>query len=139
MKIAMVGSGYVGLVSGACFAASLETGSGKMDVPVTVRIDNAIEYQEIAGFGATTLAGIMLTENGLRDMLGATLRHQAIKAVYHDVGLTLGSLELWLEPSDAGLMVRVDDIDAALPALRRSASRGGRAARTARANTLELP
>ena len=88
------------LISGACFAASLETGSGKMDVPVTVRIDNAIEYQEIAGFGATTLAGIMLTENGLRDMLGATLRHQAIKAVYHDVGLTLGSLELWLEPAN---------------------------------------
>ncbi|WP_303286353.1 hypothetical protein [Marinobacter sp. SS8-8] len=88
------------LISGACFAASLETGSGKMDVPVTVRIDNAIEYQEMAGFGATTLAGIMLTPNGPRDMLGATLRHQAIKAVYHDVGLTLGSLELWLEPAN---------------------------------------
>ncbi|MCR8915760.1 hypothetical protein FDP08_03725 [Marinobacter panjinensis] len=87
---------------GACAASpySLPADSGKQVETINVRIDNAIEYQEMAGFGATTLAGIMATGNGVRDLLNSGLRDQAVKAVYDDVGLNLGSLQLWLEPKN---------------------------------------
>lgn len=88
------------LILAACTATPLEPNSKKTVKPVTVRIDNAIEYQEIDGFGATTLAGIMGTGNGVRDLLDTSLRDRAIEAVYGDVGLNLGNLDLWQEPSN---------------------------------------
>jgi O-glycosyl hydrolase len=74
--------------------------SEKTTKTVNVRIDNAIEYQEMAGFGATTLAGIMVTGNGVRDLLDSSLRDQALKAIYGDVALNLGNVELWQEPEN---------------------------------------
>ncbi|MDL0429757.1 glycoside hydrolase family 30 beta sandwich domain-containing protein [Marinobacter sp. TBZ242] len=87
---------------GACAASphSLSADAGKKVETINVRIDNAIEYQEMAGFGATTLAGIMVAGNGVRDLLSSGLRDQAVKAIYGDVGLNLGSLQLWLEPEN---------------------------------------
>jgi hypothetical protein len=99
------------LILAACKAAPLKPDSETMVKPVTVRIDNTIEYQEIAGFGATTLAGIMGTGNGVRDLLDTSLRDQAIEAVYGDVGLNLGNLQLWQEPSndnDDPLIIKKD-------------------------------
>jgi O-glycosyl hydrolase len=84
----------------ACTAAfsPLAVDSEKTTKTVSVQIDSAIEYQETAGFGATTLAGIIGTGNGVRDLLNSNLRIQALKAVYDDVGLNLGDLQLSLEP-----------------------------------------
>lgn len=99
------------LILAACKAVPLEPDSEKTVKPVTVRINNAIEYQEIAGFGAATLAGIMVTGNGVHDLLSTSLRDQALEAIYGDVGLNLGNLRLWQEPSndnDDPLLIKKD-------------------------------
>lgn len=91
------------VVLAACAGPPPESPSnsgGTQGEPVNVQVDNAVEYQEVAGFGATTLAGIMATGNGVRDLLDEGLRDQAIRAIYGDVGLNLGSLQLWLEPEN---------------------------------------
>jgi O-glycosyl hydrolase len=59
---------------------------------VSVTIDNAIEYQTMDGFGATHQSLVYQVNGVTTDYLGATLRAQAIDALYSQVGLNLGNL-----------------------------------------------
>ena len=81
-----------------CTTLQREGVSEERVISVAVKIDPSVEHQKISGFGATSLAGIMVTGNGVRDLLSTDLRAQALKAVYEEVGLNLGSIQLWQEP-----------------------------------------
>ncbi len=82
----------------SCAAPVTDPVPAAPSAPVIIRINNSVEYQTMEGFGATTRAAVMLTGNGLRDMLEPDLRRRAIEAVYGEAGLTMGNLELWYEP-----------------------------------------
>lgn len=63
---------------------------------VLIRVDNAIAYQTIDGFGATTLS--LVYSNG--DHLGV-FRPAAIEAAFGEVGLSLGLLEIGMVETPA--------------------------------------
>ncbi len=61
---------------------------------ILVTVDASVVYQTMDGFGATQIS---LVYEGMGDVLGPTLRNEAIDAVYRQVRLNLGGLASLLE------------------------------------------
>ncbi len=76
---------------------------------VTVRIDNGVEHQAMAGFGATNVS--LVYDSSVGDTLGASLRAKAIDAVYNQVGINMGNLGGALLESPGSYGQRSNDND----------------------------
>ncbi|MBW8041941.1 MAG: hypothetical protein FVQ85_18340 [Planctomycetes bacterium] len=73
---------------------------------VEIIVDNTREHQTMEGFGATHLP---LVYEGIGDVLGPILRAKAIDAVYNQVGISMGNLEVALLESPGSYKQRAND------------------------------